>query len=84
MKTSAVIVTTSATLLIDADNLPRVCYLHSGTGSIYVGGSDVTSATGIHFPNNTTMEINVPFNETIYGITASGSHTMRVLTPSVD
>jgi len=84
MKTSAVTVTTTATLLIASDNLPRVCYLHSDSGSVYIGGSDVTSATGIHLLNGTTMEILVPFNETIYGITASATHTIRVLTPSVD
>lgn len=84
MKTSVVTVTTSATLLIDADNQPRICYLHSGSGSVYVGGSDVTSSTGIHLTNGTTLQISVPFNETIYGITSSGTNTMRVLTPSVD
>jgi len=84
MKTSVVTVTTSATLLIAADNQPRICYLHSGSGSVYVGGSDVTAATGIHLTNGTTMEITVPFNETIYGITSSGTNTMRVLTPSID
>jgi hypothetical protein len=84
MKTSAVTVTTSATLLIAADNQSRICYLHSGTGSVYIGGDDVTAATGIHLPSGTTMQITVPFNEIIYGITSSGTNTMRVLTPSVD
>jgi len=84
VKTSVVTVTTSATLLIAADNQPRICYLHSGSGSLYIGGSDVTAANGIHLPNGTTMEITVPFNETIYGITSSGTNTVRVLTPSVD
>jgi len=84
VKTSVATVTTSATLLIAADNQPRICYLHSGSGSVYIGGSDVTAANGIHLPNSTTMEISVPFNETIYGITSSGTNTVRVLTPSVD
>ena len=84
MKTSAVTVAATATLLIDADNQNRTCYLHSGTGSVYVGGSDVTASTGIHLPNGTTMQLTVPQGETIYGITASGTQTMRVLTPSVD
>jgi hypothetical protein len=84
MKTSAVTVTTSATLLVTADNKERIVYLHSGTGSVYVGGSDVTASTGIHLPNGTTMQISVPFNETIYGITSSSTQTMRVLTPDID
>jgi len=84
MKTSAITVTTTATLLIAADNQNRVCYLHSGTGSTYVGGSDVTAATGIHLSNGTTMEIVVPINQTVYGITSASTHTMRVLTPDID
>ena len=84
MKTSAVTVNTTATLLIAADDTTRVCYLHSGTGSVYVGGSDVTTSTGIHLPNGTTMQLTVPFKETIYGIVTTGTQTMRVLTPDVD
>jgi hypothetical protein len=84
MKSSAITVGTSATLLIAADNQPRVVYLHSGTGSIYVGGSDVTSATGIHLPNGTTMQLDLPFNQTLYGITSASTHTMRTLTPDID
>jgi hypothetical protein len=84
VKSAVVTVGTTATLLIAADNQHRICYLHSGTGSIYIGGSDVTSSTGIHLQNGTTMEITLPFGETLYGITASSTHTMRVLTQDVD
>lgn len=84
MKSSAITVGTTATLLIAGDNQPRVVYLHSGTGSIYIGGSDVTSATGIHLPNGTTMQINLPFNEPLYGITSASTQTMRTLTPDID
>jgi hypothetical protein len=84
MKSSVITVGTTATLLIAADNQPRVIYLHSGTGSIYVGGSDVTSATGIHLSNGTTMQIDLPFNQTLYGITSASTHTIRTLTPDID
>lgn len=84
MKSAAVTVTTSPTLLIAADNHNRICYLHSGTGSVYIGGADVTSSTGIHLSNGTTIEITMPINETIYGITSSSTQTMRVLTPDLD
>ncbi|CAB4153708.1 hypothetical protein UFOVP625_18 [uncultured Caudovirales phage] len=84
MKSTAITVTTSPTLLIAADNQNRVCYLHSGTGSVYIGGSDVTAANGIHLSNGTTMEITLPIGETIYGITSSSTQTMRTLTPDLD
>jgi hypothetical protein len=84
MKSAAVTVTTSPTLVVAADNFARRCYLHSSSGSLYIGGSDVTSANGLHMANNTTLEIFVPTNETIYAVTASSTHTMRVLTPDLD
>jgi hypothetical protein len=84
MKSTAVTVTTQPTLVIAADNIPRHCYLHSSSGSLYIGGNDVSAANGLHLPNNTTIELFVPTNETVYAITSSSSHTMRVLTPDVD
>lgn len=84
MKTSAVTVNSTATLLVAPDNKDRIVYLHSGTGSVYVGGSDVTASTGIHLPNGTTMQMTVPFNESIYGVTATSTQTMRILTPDID
>jgi hypothetical protein len=83
MKSIAVTVTTSATLVVAADNFPRTCYLHSSSGSIYIGGSDVTTSNGLHLTNGSTLEVFVPTNETIYAISA-GSHTIRVLTPDLD
>jgi hypothetical protein len=84
MKSIVVTVTTSPTLVVAADNFARHCYLHSSSGSLYIGGSNVTSANGLHMANNTTLEIFVPTNETIYAISASSTHTMRVLTPDLD
>ncbi len=84
MKSTVVTVTTSPTLLIAADNQNRVCYLHCDTGSIYIGGSDVTAANGLHLSNGTTMEITLPIGQTIYGVTSSSTHTMRTLTPDLD
>lgn len=84
MKSVATTVTTTATLICAADNQNRTVYLHSGTGSIYIGGSDVTSSTGLHLPNGTTMSLFIPADETLYGITASSSQTLVTLTPNVD
>ena len=84
MKTSSISVGTTATLIVPADNKNRNIYLHSGTGSVYVGGSDVTSSTGLHLSNGTTMPLFVPIGETLYGITQSSSQTMIVLTPDLD
>lgn len=84
MKSTAVTVATTATLIIAADNQPRTCYLHSTSGSTYLGDSAVTTSSGLHLPNNATITIQVPFGETLYGITNTGTTDVRVLTPDLD
>jgi hypothetical protein len=84
MKSSAVTVTTAATLLVDADNQNRVVYLHTTSGSTYLGDSTVTSSSGLHVPNNQTIEIHLPLGETLYGVTNTGTTNVRVLTPDSD
>lgn len=84
MKSVAVTVTTSPTLLIAADNQNRICYLHTTSGSTYLGNGAVTSSDGLHLENNSTIEIRLPLGETLYGITGSGTTNVRVLTPDGD
>lgn len=84
MKSVAVTVTTSPTLLIAADNQNRICYLHSTSGSSYLGNSAVTSSSGLHLPNNQTIEIHLPLGETLYGVAGSGTTDVRVMTPDGD
>jgi hypothetical protein len=84
MKSVAVTVSTTATLVVAADNENRVCYLHSTSGSTYLGDSTVTTSSGLHLPNNQTIAINVPLGQTLYGITNTGTTNVRVLTPDLD
>lgn len=84
MISSLISVTTSATLIVSADDVPRTVYVHSSSGSIYLGGSTVTSSTGLHLPNNTTLTVFIPAKETLYAITSAGTNTARVLTPDTD
>ena len=84
MKSVAVTVTTSPTLLISADDQNRICYLHTTSGSTYLGDSAVTSSSGLHVPNNQTIEIHLPLGETLYGVANTGTTNVRVLTPDSD
>ena len=84
MKSVAVTLTTSPTLLIAADDQNRICYLHKTSGSSYLGDSTVTSSSGLHVPNNQTIEIHLPLGETLYGIAGTGTTNVRVLTPDGD
>ncbi|CAB5229761.1 hypothetical protein UFOVP1566_18 [uncultured Caudovirales phage] len=84
MKSEAVSVGTTATLLVAGDNQNRTCYFHSTSGSTYLGNSTVTTSSGLHLPNNATITITLPFGESIYGITNTGTTDVRVLTPDAD
>lgn len=84
MKSVAVTCTTSPTLLIAADDQNRMIYLHTTSGSSYLGDSSVTSSSGLHLPNNQTIEIHLPLGETLYGVAGSGTTNIRVLTPDSD
>jgi hypothetical protein len=84
MKSVAVTVTTSPTLLVAADNQNRIVWLHTTSGSTYLGDSAVTSSSGLHLENNSTLEIHLPFGETLYGIANAGTTNVRVLTPDTD
>ena len=85
MISKAVSVTTSPTLILPADNFPRTVYIHNGGGAkIYLGGADVSTGNGFHLDNNESQDIFVPTNEKLYGIVASSTNTIIVLTPDLD
>jgi hypothetical protein len=85
MISKAVTVTTSPTLILPADNIPRTIYIHNGGGAkVYIGGADVSTANGFHLGNGESQDIFVPTNEKLYGVVASSTNTVNVLTPDLD
>lgn len=71
-------VTTSPTLLVAADALAEQVNLHSSSGTIYLGDSNVTASTGYRMDNGDKVVLQNHENA-IYGICSSGSATMSVL-----
>ena len=85
MKSSAVTVATTPTLIIGADDQNRWVYIHNGGGAkIYVGDQTVTTQTGYHIANNESAEFFLPLQQTLYGIVASNTNIINVLTPDAD
>jgi hypothetical protein len=78
ISSSQVTVTTAATLLVAGDAVAEGVYLHSSSGTCYIGGADVTSSNGYKMDNGDKLTIN-NHESPIYAITASGSVTMMVL-----
>ena len=72
-------VTTTATLLVTANRADQLVYLHSSSGIIYLGNSDVTTSIGYRMDNGDKLSLQLSDNEALYGITSSGTATMMVM-----
>jgi hypothetical protein len=77
--TSQKTVTTSPTLLVTANRADQMVYLHSSSGIIYIGNSDVTTSTGYRMDNGDKLSLQLSDNEALYGIASSGTATMMVM-----
>ena len=85
MISTKVTVATTATLVLPAEDKNRTVYFHNPSGTkIYLGGSNVTTTTGFHLDSNSSQDFFVPTNEKMYGIVASSTHDIIVLTPDLD
>lgn len=84
ISSSSVTVTTSATLLFqaDADGTEVVLFNNDhgvGGHTTYVGPSDVTAATGLPVEAGASLSFRLRPNEAVYGIASTGSHEIRVM-----
>lgn len=85
MKSTNITVGTTAVIAVSADNKYRQVYVHNaGGGKVYVGGSNVSTTNGFHIANAEAATFEVPINETLYAISASGTNELIVLTPDGD
>ena len=82
-KTQAYELTTSSQVVVTVDNVTQYVTLHS-EGNTYVGDSSVTDDNGIHIGNDETLQLTLPQGCDLYGVAASGTHTLRVLVTRVD
>jgi len=81
MKSSAVTVTTSPTLIIAKDETNRYVYLHVvGNSTVFLGGSNVSISNGLNTEKHTTpLELFLPINEELYGIVETATEDVRIL-----
>lgn len=76
-----VTVNTTATVLVAATGFDQTAWLHnSGGGVVYIGGSNVTTTNGYKLDNGDKMELPVGDHEALYGVTATGTNVVCVLT----
>jgi hypothetical protein len=72
-------VTTTASIVVPALPGDQSVYLHSSSGTLYIGGPDLTAANGYRLDNGDKLTIMVGDHEPLYAITSSGSATLYVL-----
>ncbi len=87
MRAYKVAVTDVVTLLVERDNINRPVYLQiEGNSTVYIGGSDVTSAQG--FPiikHGAPIQGGLPAGDGLWGICASGqTEVIRIITTDSD
>lgn len=85
MIASTVTVTTSPTLLIaETQNATRTIYIEPVGSDIHIGGSAVTTTTGLVTKKDVTSTIDLPPLNALYGVTSTGTVTIRILQPEGD
>ena len=74
-----VTITSTASVIVSANSYRNI-YLHNlGGGAIYIGGSNVTTSNGYKLDNGDKLSLIVGDVEALYGVAASGTHTLAVL-----
>jgi hypothetical protein len=83
MRSARVTVGTTATLLVDVDSTHREIHLHALTNTtVMIGGADVTSSNGFVLEKDDgALTIQLPPNEKIFGVVASGTEVVTILLP---
>ena len=80
MPSSAQVTITTTVSIIASASSYRTIYLHNlGGGAIYIGGSNVTTSNGYKMDGGDKLSIIIGDLEALYGVAASGTHTVAVL-----
>ena len=80
ISTSHTVTTTPSKILAKSDSM-RSIYIHvTGNGTVYLGGSDVTTANGLATEKHTTpIEFAIPSQDELWAVVASGTENLRIM-----
>lgn len=73
-------VTTTPSIVYIGDGATKA-YLHSSSGTCYLGGSDVTSSTGYQMDSGDKLTIDT-HESSIYAVTSTGTTILKILVVS--
>ena len=71
-------VTTTASIVVPVDNAAEEVHFHSSSGTLYLGGADLTVANGYRMDNGDKVVVHNHGNA-IYAITSSGTSNLSTL-----
>jgi hypothetical protein len=71
-------VTTTRSVVVAEDNAAEEVHFHSGSGTVYIGGADVTAANGYRMDNGDKTIVQNHGNA-VYAITSTGTATLYTL-----
>ena len=73
----------TAVKIVSSENYTQRVLIHNDHGNkVYLGGSDVSSTNGFHLANAADVEVEIPQDNELYAISASGSGDVHVLRPA--
>ena len=78
-KSAVYTVTTTRAIVVPQEIGDQSVYLHSGSGTLYIGGADLTAANGYRMDNNDKLSLMVGDHQDLYAITSAGTATLYVL-----
>jgi hypothetical protein len=78
-KSSVATVTTTRAIVVPALIGDQSVYLHSSSGTLYLGGADLTADNGYRMDNGDKLSLMVGDHEPLYAITSAGTATLYVL-----
>lgn len=70
---------TTASVVVPALIGDQSAYLHSASGTVYIGGADLTTANGYRLDNGDKLSVLIGDHEALYAITSSGAASLYVL-----
>jgi hypothetical protein len=71
-------VTTTAAIVVPIDNAAEEVHFHSSSGTLYLGGADVTVANGYKMDNGDKTIVQ-NHGSAVYAVTASGTSNLSTL-----
>jgi len=82
---STITVTTSPTLLVaETANATRTIYFEPVGNDMHIGGSAVSTTTGLVTKKDFTTVMVLPPQNSLYAVTATGTVTVRLMVPEGD